>query len=95
MQDLRRTLSGVPSCTLESSRAGWVRVAVLSSANELGRTLISICAPRDACISTAVDASAWLPLTFGTSQLGESGGFGRFWGVLTVSGVFVGIITCV
>jgi len=52
MQDLRRTLSGVPSCALESSHAGWVRVAVLSSANELGRTLIGICAPRDTCVST-------------------------------------------
>jgi len=53
MQDLHRTLSGVPSCTSESSHAGWVWVAVLSSANEFGRTLISICAPRDVCISTA------------------------------------------
>ena len=52
MQDLRRTLLGVPSCASESSRAGWVRVAVLSSANELGRTLIGICAPRDTCVST-------------------------------------------
>ena len=52
MRDLRRTLSGVPSCTSESSHAGWVRVAVLSSANELGQTLIGICAPRDTCVST-------------------------------------------
>ena len=52
MQDLRRTLSGVPSCTSESSHVGWVWVAVLSSASEFGWTLISICAPRDMCIST-------------------------------------------
>jgi len=52
MQDLCRTLSGVPSCALESSRAGWVQVAVLSSANKLRQTLIGICAPRDVCVST-------------------------------------------
>ena len=48
----RRTLSGVPSCASESSCVGWVQVAVLSSTNEFGRTLIGICAPRDACVST-------------------------------------------
>jgi len=52
MRDLHRTLSGVPSCALESSHAGWVWVAVLSSTNEFGRTLISICAPRDVCVAT-------------------------------------------
>ena len=54
MWDLHRTLSGVPSCASESSRAGWVRVAVLSSTNELGQTLIGICTPRDVCVSTPV-----------------------------------------
>jgi len=38
MQDLCRTLSGVPSCALESSHAGWVCVAVLSSTNEFKQT---------------------------------------------------------
>ena len=56
MQDLCRTLLGVPSCASESSRVGWVWVAVLSSANKFRQTLISICAPRDACVSTALNA---------------------------------------
>jgi len=66
MQDLRRTLSGVPSCALESSRAGWVWVAVLSSTNKFGWTLISICTPRDVCVSTAL---APLPLFVGSGGL--------------------------
>jgi len=54
---LRRTLSGVPSCILESSCVGRVQVAALSSANKSRQTLISICAPRDASVSTL-----WLQL---------------------------------
>jgi len=43
MLDLYRTLLGVPSCASESSHAGWVRVAVLSSTNGFRQTLISMC----------------------------------------------------
>jgi len=52
MQDLRRTLLGVPSCTSEHCCAGQVWVAVLSSMNKFRRILIGICAPRDVCVST-------------------------------------------